>query len=258
MNFPASWDVEMNWEVNGSELRAEASFVYLIWNSAILRFRGVSDFIKPAWRFKNDSWQGRRFWAWGSACKLQRVTFWFGFLCILAWRLEFVLFFFFETCTILDLGPHLWRVSCHLFIHSLSPLYYSHYIPRFLCCWGHWGQEKNTGFDEQLPWNNFFPGEGCDEDWPDVLDILWQRTSGWEAWRLFVTADFCSKKKGIFQRLIDFQSDKFLGTCRKWEWKWHRFDIFSLACACQAQLTSFHKLLWLFVYMHWYFDSWEA
>lgn len=171
------------------------------------------------------------------------------------WSLSF---FFFETCTILDLGPHLWRVSCHLFIHSLSPLYYSHYIPRFLCCWGHLGQEKNTGFDEQLPWNNFFPGEGCDEDWPDVLDILWQRTSGWEAWRLFVTADFCSKKKGIFQRLIDFQSDKFLGTCRKWEWKWHRFDIFSLACACQAQLTSFHKLLWLFVYMHWYFDSWEA
>ena len=45
----------MNWEVNGSELRAEASFVYLIWNSAILRFRGVSNFMKPAWRFKNDS-----------------------------------------------------------------------------------------------------------------------------------------------------------------------------------------------------------
>lgn len=143
MNFPASWDVEMNWEVNGSELRAEASFVYLIWNSAILRFRGVSDFIKPAWRFKNDSWQGRRFWAWGSACKLQRVTFWFGFLCILAWRLEFVLFFFLKPVLYWTLVP-IYDEFPAICLFTPCPLYITAIIYPGFCVVGVIGVKKKT------------------------------------------------------------------------------------------------------------------
>ena len=199
-----------------------------------------------------QKWQvdkGDGFGAWGSACKLQRVTFWFGFLCILAWRLEFVPLFCFY---LLYLGPHLWWVSCHWFV-PWSPFIWQP-LPPF--CVG-WGQEKTQDLMNNFHGNNFFPGEGCDEDWPDVLDILWQRTSGLGSLETFLGQIFFEELWQSRDWLIE-KSDKFLGTCLKWEWKWQRFDIFSLACACQAQLTSFHKLLWLFVYMHWYFDSWEA
>lgn len=36
-----------------------------------------------------------------------------------------------------------------------------------------------------------------------------------------------------------------------------RHDRVVFNTALQAQLSSHHKLLWLFLYMHWYFDGWE-
>ena len=84
-------------------------------------------------------------------------------------------------------------------------------VPPFLCCWD---QEKTQDLMNKLMEITFFEGEGCDEDWPDVLDILWQRTSGLGSLETFWGQIFVRRTWAI-QRLIDFQSDKFLGTCRK-------------------------------------------
>ena len=45
-----------------------------------------------------------------------------------------------------------------------------------------WLGRKNLD-DEAI--DNVRTGEGGHEDWPDVLDILWQRASGREPWTLF-------------------------------------------------------------------------
>jgi len=109
----------------------------------------------------------------GAACEFQRVALWCWSLCGLTGMMELMELDFedsFEDLQIpqrRDIGDSEGSpagIDMIFTMYSIDTQVHNSDVPDIRMC---------------IPWLDGCPGEGCDEDWPDVFDLLWEWTSGW-------------------------------------------------------------------------------